>query len=140
MHRSASVHFFIDSSRWSGWHLLRARYGVLDHQIAWDFFKIKEKSHLQTYFHEIRCLHPNFSIEVLNILSLISHHSIFILQVDPVSNFKHMNVKLQTSKLSKDGSKWKMCTPSTNFRWSQATMMSSLLWKGLENSQLSQPW
>ena len=32
-----------------------------------------------------------------------------------------------------------MCTPSTNFRWSQTTMSSKLLQRGLESGQLRQP-
>jgi hypothetical protein len=62
-------------------------------------------SPLQPYFHEIRRLHPNFSIEVPNILSLMSHHSILRFRLGVVSTFERMNVKLQTFKLSKNGSK-----------------------------------
>jgi alpha-D-ribose 1-methylphosphonate 5-triphosphate synthase subunit PhnI len=60
---------------------------------------------LQPYYHEIRLLHPNISIEVPNILSLISHHSIFRLEADKVNNFKRMNMELQTFRLSKVGFK-----------------------------------
>jgi hypothetical protein len=74
-------------------------------------------SPLQSYLHEIRRLHPNVFIEVPNILSLFSYHSIFKFWADPVGTFKRVNVKLETSKLNKVRSKQKKCTPSPNFRW-----------------------
>ena len=58
-------------------------------------------SPLQSYLHEIRRLHSNVFIEVPNILSLFSHHSIFKFWADQVGTFKRVNVKLQTSKLNK---------------------------------------
>jgi len=96
-------------------------------------------SPLQPYFHEIIHLHPNFFMKVPNILSLINHHSIFRCGANQVSTFEGINMELQISKLSKSRSKWKMCTPFNRFRWSQATMMSELLWWSLESWQLSQP-
>jgi hypothetical protein len=51
-------------------------------------------------------------------LSLFSYHSIFIFGANEVGIFERMNVKLQTSKLSKNGSKWKVCIHSTKFKWS----------------------
>ena len=43
---------------------------------------------------------------------------IYVLTVltDRVDNFKRMNMKLLTSKLSKIGFKWKVCTRFTNFQ------------------------
>ena len=74
----------------------------------------------------------------------ITRHSsvyIFILIVltNQVGNFKGINIKLLTFKWSKVWSKWKVCTLSTNFRWSRATMTSKLLQQGLKSEQLSQP-
>jgi hypothetical protein len=57
-------------------------------------------------------------MEISNILSLISHHSIFRFGADQVDNFMHMNVQLYTSKLSKFGFKWKVCILSTKFKCS----------------------
>jgi hypothetical protein len=65
--------------------------------------------------------------------------SILIVLTDRVDNFKQINMELLTFKLSKVWSKWKVCTLSANFRWSQTTMTSELLQQGLESGQLSQP-
>ena len=43
---------------------------------------------LQPHFDEIKRLHPNSSIEVPKILSLISYHSIFRFWTDRVGTFK----------------------------------------------------
>jgi hypothetical protein len=90
-------------------------------------------SPLQPYFHEIRHLHPNFFMKVPNILSLINHHLIFRCRANQVGTFERINMELQISKLSKSRSKWKMYTPFNRFEWSQATMMSELLWWSLES-------
>jgi len=73
-------------------------------------------------------------------LSLISYCCIFKFWTNKVSTFGRMNLKLQTSKLSKVGSKWKVGTSSTNFRWSQTTLTSNFLWRGFENGQPNQLW
>ena len=62
-------------------------------------------SRLQPHIHEIRCLYPNSSIEVSNILSLINHHCVFRFWANRVGTIKRMNMELQTFKWSKDGSK-----------------------------------
>jgi len=66
--------------------------------------------------------------------------SILTVLANRVDNFKRINMKLQTSKLSMVWSKWKVCTPFTNFRWSQTMIMSKLLPRGLESGQLGQFW
>jgi hypothetical protein len=48
-------------------------------------------------------------------------------------------VEQHNFKLSKNESKWKVCTSSTKFRWSQVMMASKLLRESLESGQLSQP-
>jgi len=61
------------------------------------FINRRETSPLQPYFHEIRYLHPNFFMEVPNILSLISHHSIFRCGADQVGTFEWINMELKNS-------------------------------------------
>jgi len=65
----------------------------------------RETSILQPYFHKIRRLHHNFSMEFLDILSLISHHSIFRFEANQVDTFKQINVEQHNFKLSKNESK-----------------------------------
>jgi hypothetical protein len=119
----------IKSSLWSSRSLNNTRVLVNE----------RRTSFLQPTFHEIEGLHPNYSIEVSNILSMISHHCIFRFLADRVDTFKQMNVELQTFKLSKYGSKQKICISSTKFRWYLVTFPSELLRRSLENNQLYQP-
>jgi len=103
----------------------------------WFFANGKGTSPLQPHFHEIRRLHPNSFIEISNILSLISHYSIFRFLADRVGTFKRVNVELHASKSNKVESKQNICAPFTNFRWSSTTMMLELLKRSLENDRLS---
>ena len=90
-----------------------------------------------TICHEIKRLHSIFSNDFNNILSPISYHCTFKFHADWVDTFKRMNVELQTFKLNKNGSNWKVCTLSTMIRWSQATLTSMLLLQSYESGQPS---
>ena len=94
---------------------------------------------LQPHAREIGCLHPNSSSEVSNILSPISFPCIFRFWVDWVDTFERMNLKLQTSKLSKIESKRNVCTFSTNFRWFLMTFTLELFRRSLKSGQPNQP-
>jgi hypothetical protein len=91
MRRLASVHLFprqftivrLTSSKSLLWSS-RPSYGM------WFFFNWRGTSTLQPYFHEIGRLHPYSSIEISNILSQISHHSIFRFWADQVGTFKRV--------------------------------------------------
>jgi len=74
-----------------------------------------------------------FSIDLHNILALGSQHHSFNHYAIWVGTFKHLNVKLQTSKSSKNGSDRKAFTLSTKSRWFQATLASELLQQSHEN-------
>jgi hypothetical protein len=63
---------------------------------------------LQSHFYEIKRLHPIFSDDVF---STVSQPCIFRFYANRVSVFKWINVKLQTSKLSKIGSNINVCPP-----------------------------
>jgi hypothetical protein len=96
-----------------------------------------ETPFLQPICHEIKRLHSIFSNDLNNILSPISYHCTFKFHADWVDTFKRMNVELQTFKLNKNGSNWKVCTLSTMIRWSQAMLTSMLLLQSYESGQPS---
>jgi len=58
---------------------------------------------LQPHFDEIKRSHPNSSIEVPKILSLISYHSIFRFWTDRVGTFKWVNIEPQTFLMCEGG-------------------------------------
>ena len=111
----------------------------------WPFLKLQppsfnwETPSLQPICHEIKRLHPILSNDLNNILSPISYHCTFRFHADWVDTFKRMNVELQTSKLNKNGSNWKVCTLSTMIRLSQVTLTSMLLWQSYESGQPNHP-
>jgi len=103
----------------------------------------------QPYFHKIILLHPNLSIEVLNILSLISHHSIFRFQVNLTTSnewiwtYKPPNwVRLDPNERctlllpTSGGLKWRWCQNcsdkalkvSNSFNPGNATIMQKPIW------------
>jgi hypothetical protein len=100
----------------------------------------RETPPLQPHVFKIKHLHPIFSINLHNMLFLVSQHYSFSHYAVWVDTFKLLNVELQASKSRKNGSNWKICTPSTKSRWSQATLMSELLRWSHESDQLNQPW
>ena len=73
-------------------------------------------------------------------MSLINYHCIFIFSADRVGTFKRINVELQTFKLSKNGSNWKVCFSFTKFKWYPMTFQLELLRWSIKIGQLSQPW
>jgi hypothetical protein len=73
-------------------------------------------------------------------LSSISFPCIFKFWANRVNIFERMNMKLKTFELSIVGSKRKVCTLSTNFRWFWMTFTSGLLWQSFESVQPNQSW
>ena len=73
----------------------------------------------------IKHLNLIFFNELNNILSLINYHCIFRFSANWVDTFKWKNVKLQTSKLSKNGSNRKGCFSSTKCMWSSMMLHQS---------------
>ena len=90
---------------------------------------------LQPHFHKIECLHPNVSIKIFNILSLINHHYIFRFWADQVGTLSEW-----MWIWSKDRSKQKVCIFSTKFRWSPMIFTLEFLHWSLASGKLSQPW
>jgi hypothetical protein len=123
---------------------LMKRMWVTWHSVDWPLFfiiladKIHNFKHinmeLQTYklskvgFKWKVCIHPLYQLQVVSsnddlIIALTrlrkwATQSALTVLANRVGNFKSMNMELNTSTLSKVGFKWKVCIPSTNFRWS----------------------